>query len=700
MSSAKKLKDSSNQREKILRDAAKLTELWGMDSNPGEAPVYKSRYDYPEPPAKDTSKYNPNKYVDIETFVKHPYFLNLNTFPWQTLALKLFYAGSEGNHNLEFSEFTDDIDKVCKNCVWNYILENEQKCADQIEKDEPYENVLNSENSRCLSCINCPLKTRQIRLDHELNKCDKKEIERILQDIKDTVAENKFQCEMDLIDEIPDKAVSLQIRNKFKFYFKELILVMGRRSGKSFLTVIIALYELYKLLKIKHPQKKYKLPDFQEIHIINVAFNQKQAKDSIFTPMKNLAIASSFFQRHVGVDNKLEMTFLTDYDIEENERRKAKGINLLEGTIIAQCGSSSAGGLVGKTCFAIIIDELAAMAGDSPDSGLDKKLYDELKPSLRTFGRDGKIVCLSNPKGPFGMLYKLYNERLEEPTTLILKVPTWIINANIEKDDLENEKKKDPIEFNMQYGAEFGTNSENPYLSPEDVEYAFNNSAALTRLEQRESGYEYYCHVDPSNRSDYYAIAVVHGVPTGEIDITGKKIKRYYVDHMHFWAPVQIKQPVPFAEVEKYLLELHSKFKFKQITFDQWHSAEMVQKLVGMGLPAKINVFNGEYKGKIYIALLEAFRNKRIEFYRMSGGKVIDKNGNTISINEVSEAKDQFLFLQKKWRNGRQIIEALSGYKDDLCDAVAAAIYECENEKHVARQLPKARVTYTGRAFR
>lgn len=699
MRSHKKLKDASNQREKLLRDATKFTEFWAEENSEIDI-SYSSRYEVPEPACKDNSKYNPNKYVDIETFVKHPYFLNFNTYPWQTLALKLFYAGSEGNRNLEFTEFKNEKDKICKNCVWNYILENENKCTEQIEKEEPYENLLNPENSRCLTCINCPLKTRQVRIDHELSITTKEAIEKLLKDIKEADVENRFQSEIDLIDEIPDKAIVLQIKNKLKNYFNELVLVMGRRSGKSLLTQIITLYELYKLLKIKHPQKKYKLPDFQEIHIINVAFNQTQAKDSIFTPMKNLAIASSFFQKHIGVDNKLEMTFLTDNDIEENERRKSKGITLLEGTIVLKCGSSSAGGLVGKTCFAIIIDELAAMAGANPEGGDDKKLYDELKPSLRTFGRDGKMICLSNPKGPFGMLYKLYKDRLEEPTTLLLKVPTWIINANIEKDDLEKEKRKDPIEFNMQFGAEFGSNSENPYLSPEDVDYAFANSVNLTRAEERQQGVDYYCHVDPANRSDYYAICVVHGIPTGEVDITGKKIKKYVVDHMHFWAPYQIKQPVPFQDVEKYLLELNNKFRFKQITFDQWHSQEMVQKLCGMGLPVKINVFNGQYKDKIYISLLEAFRNKRIEFYRISGGTVIDKNGKTISINEIPEAKDQFTFLQKKWRNGRQIIEALSGYKDDLCDATAAAIYECENEQTIIKTLPKSRISYTGRSFR
>ena len=62
--------------------------------------------------------------------------------------------------------------------------------------------------------------------------------------------------------------------------------------------------------------------------------------------------------------------------------------------------------------------------------------------------------------------------------------------------------------------------------------------------------------------------------------------------------------------------------------------------------------------------------------------------------------KSQFMFLQKKWRNGRQIIEALNGYKDDICDATAAAIFECSNQSVAVAALPKTRIAYTGVKFR
>ena len=68
-------------------------------------------------------------------------------------------------------------------------------------------------------------------------------------------------------------------------------------------------------------------------------------------------------------------------------------------------------------------------------------------------------------------------------------------------------------------------------------------------------------------------------------------------------------------------------------------------------------------------------------------------------LNEIQEAKIQFLFLQKKWKGKRYYIESLSGYKDDICDAVAAVSYECLTSK-IQTRLPTSRLTNMSGRFR
>ncbi len=115
-----------------------------------------------------------------------------------------------------------------------------------------------------------------------------------------------------------------------------------------------------------------------------------------------------------------------------------------------------------------------------------------------------------------------------------------------------------------------------------------------------------------------------------------------------------------------------------------------------MRVPIVERQFNKEYKENIYAELSQLVRVDRIDIYDISGGEYYDQDKKLISLNEIQEAKIQFLFLQKKWKGKRYYIEALSGYKDDICDAVAAVAYECLTSKIMVR-LPKSKMVNLNR---
>jgi hypothetical protein len=437
--------------------------------------------------------------------------------------------------------------------------------------------------------------------------------------------------------------------------------------------------------------------EFDEVVLLNVARNEEQAKKAIFSKIKQTVLASPFFAPYIGKDTELEMRFYTEHDREENVRRKADNINLFAGSLVLRCGSSNASGLVGLTCWTIIMDEVAAMAGDNPDSGVDYALYDDLKPSLATFGKDGKMMLLSNPKGPLGLLYDLHENRQEDPTTLVMRLPTWLTNPNIDKEWLDSQKKKDPQEFQMQYGAEFGASSSDPMFNSEDIDRMFASMSMVKRKEMAEGHFEYFCHLDPARTSDYYALVIAHTENMyGHIGPDFQPLKRVVIDHIHFWNPRTKNQPVKESEVEDYVINLHSKFKFKQVSIDQWNSQSSLIKLQSRRVPIVERQFNKEYKEKIYTELSQLVRDDRIDIYDLSGGEYRDLDNRLISLNEVQEAKIQFQFLQKKWKGKRYYIEALSGYKDDICDAVAAVAYECLTSKIMIR-LPRSKMVNLNR---
>ncbi len=172
MNKPKKGNTMVEQKEKLAREAAKLADLW-RDLDDEEPFTPANRYEYPAPAATDKTKYNPNHMVDIEMFIKHPYYLNLNPYPWQILALKLFYAGSEGNSHVKINESKKEEETGCDNCVWKYVKENECAVAEANEQGDHIPTILNSLNSRCLRCSRCPTQVRNARFKYEIDECMK-----------------------------------------------------------------------------------------------------------------------------------------------------------------------------------------------------------------------------------------------------------------------------------------------------------------------------------------------------------------------------------------------------------------------------------------------------------------------------------------------------------------------------------------------
>lgn len=677
------------QKNKVIQDLVALSLQWAEEDGDEVVEIIKRTNQSP-PPQPEISKYNPDGIVDIITFCTHPYFLGQTLHPFQSLALKLFYLGTEGNQNLSISELKQT--KGCEGCVWKYSMDSECNSAEQWKNNIPQKAILPVENSPCLTCSRFDKELKDFRFNYLKHGAKTLNEERKYDRLEKLPVFDRYTTESDLLSNPDfDQEIRKQVENKLGNKFGELVLVCGRRSGKSLIVSIIALYEAYRLLSMKHPQARYNLLEFDEIMILNVAKNEEQAKKAIFSKIKSLCLTCPYFEDKLGYDTELELKFLTEHDMQENKRRQQVGISQIQGTIIIRCGHSNAPGLVGLTNWIVILDELAAMVGENPESGVDYKLYEDLGPSVATFGDDGKILTLSNPKGPHGLLYDLYEGRRTDPTTLILQLPTWLMNQSISMDWLEAQKAKDPIEYDMQYGAKFGEASEDPFLDPDVVDQAFYGRPQA-RLEEGGRLFRYFCHVDPATTSDYYALVVAHLVPNN----IPKGPPAVFIDHIHYWEPIGKNKPVNSDEVEKYIIDLQLKFRFEQVTFDQWNSQTAITHLRNAGIKAECKQFNKKYCEMIYGTLYDLLAENRIFIYNINT-EYRKLNGKVVSLQEIDKAKQQLKMLQKKWKGKNYKIEALSGYNDDIPDCIAAAAYECLSSKLNTAPLPKPRTVYAGR---
>ncbi|KKL79751.1 hypothetical protein LCGC14_2011660, partial [marine sediment metagenome] len=243
---------------------------------------------------------------------------------------------------------------------------------------------------------------------------------------------------------------------------RELILVLGRRSGKSLLSSIVAAYELYRLLRRGDPQAYYGMPSSSEIRVLCVA-NDKDQAEIVFDEMGGHVTRVDYFKGSLANETKTFLKFRTKNDVKVFGKEGRS-------TLTATFKSSIAKGLRGRGLICFILDELAFFIDDGKSSA--KKVYKALTPSAKQFSpkdpddkripvgpTEARIVSISSPDAKEGFFYRLYLQSLTNnrasSNMLMIQAPTWEVNPTVSQEDYEIEYAKDPREFATEYGAQF-----------------------------------------------------------------------------------------------------------------------------------------------------------------------------------------------------------------------------------------------------
>jgi hypothetical protein len=419
------------------------------------------------------------------------------------------------------------------------------------------------------------------------------------------------------LDYVDSQGGFRQVIEKYKRWtpHRTLQLVMGRRSSKTMMVSIIAAYEAYKLLESPNgdPHKFYKIPPDKPIAIINVAVSEQQAYDPLFLEIQARIARSPYFQDKVnhGTEQKGRIYLLTDADKKENARRKAAGNTLLlDGSIVLMSGHSNSASLRGKAAIVILFDEFAHFTNTSGKQSGDE-VYSALYPSTQQFGVDGKIVLLSDPRGKEGMFWKLFemsqrrgvaeDGQVTHPNDdiLSLQLPTWRMNPSpffARKYLEETERSKDPLSFLSTWAARFCGEEGAQFFIPEKIDECTD----INRQESKfgDQRYTYHIHLDPAKSSHNYALAMTHAVTM--VNKQGLVKRQIVLDYMKFWRPKDSVTPIDIMEIEKEIIDLCRRFRVDTVTFDQFQSAQTIQRLRSFGINAYETTFRTGYIAAIY----------------------------------------------------------------------------------------------------
>lgn len=408
--------------------------------------------------------------------------------------------------------------------------------------------------------------------------------------------------------------------------FRELVLVLGRRSGKDFMTSLIALYECMKLLELPGgcPFKYYNIAPGNPIFILTVATSGDQAK-ILFTEMKDKMQTSEYFRNRIGKVESEKIWLLTPEDKKRNIELAEAGLDNARtpGSVVIMSGHSNSEGLLGKRIYTLLLDEVASFKTTGSSSS-GERIYSALGPATADFrspggkytdfdGKvkpmlDSKIISISSPRGEEGILYKLWHDAPKTKTRLAFKLPTWKVNMLFDEDSLRAEfKYMTPTEFAMEFGAEFSGTAGEKFIPERYVDEAIQLGAELGLYQKTvgQPGHVYYAHLDPAATSHNYALVILHTeerirVSQGEDGRRKReKLKIFVIDHIKVWTPTPTSA-IRVAEVDDYIIDLARRFRFAIVSYDSWNSIASIQKLRSKGIPTRMTPFRSQYKQAIY----------------------------------------------------------------------------------------------------
>jgi intein/homing endonuclease len=471
-------------------------------------------------------------------------------------------------------------------------------------------------------------------------------------------------------------------------------------SGKDFITSIVALYEAMRLLECPggNPYQMYNLGMAVPFTILTIANSSRQAK-ILFREIKEKVLNSEYFADKIipeGITADA-IHFLTPEDKKRNEELISKGFAPNPGSIVVMSGHSNSDTLVGISCYVLLLDEIGLYKNTAGSSSGDA-IFNSLAPAVKTYVRelpkkdkagniiigqdgkpetekvyDGKIICLSTPRGKEGVFFDLYNTHMETAHRLVCKAATWQVNPMQSKEGLMAAFPDMPEDkFRMEFGAEFsGTAGEN-FFPEEVVDQCFAEKTLKFR-DHGSPGIFYYAHLDPASSSHNYALVVAHKEVFFNPE-TMKKDWRIVVDHIKYWTPMPGK-PLSVEEIDEYVAELNSRFCFGVVTYDHFNSQVSINKLRKRGVPTKMTPFSKQYKNIIYDNLYQ-----------------IAVQGKLYIPNHLL-LKNEMKNLQRKWLDaGYKVYPKKDGdvTTDDICDALAGACYNCV-EKDISK-LPQGKL--------
>jgi len=496
----------------------------------------------------------------------------------------------------------------------------------------------------------------------------------------------------------------------YKKYTKnEVILQLGKGSGKDFTSTVACAYLVYKLLCLKDPARYFGKPSGDAIDLINVAINAQQAKNVFFKGFKSKIERSPWFQgKYYAKMDSIEFDHSITVYSGHSERESHEGLNL----ILA------------------VLDEISGFAQEVNTGNDQGKTADNIYKAFRAsvdsrFPDLGKVALLSFPRFPGDFISQKYDDVIAEkevitkthkfimnpdlpedtsgnsleitwdediitsykyPGIFALKKPTWEVNPTRKIDDFKMAFYTDLGDAMQRFACVPTFASDAFFKQREKVQAAMTIRNPLDSHRRFEETFvpdpekRYFVHADLAQKHDKCAVAIAHVDKWVNIQV----IKDYQqiapvvvVDAVAYWEP-KVEGPVDLSEVKQWIQNLRRLgFDLGMVSFDRWQSFDIQNELKAVGIRTEtVSVAKKHYEDMAMLIYEERLAMPMID----------------LLFEELTELKIM---------NNNKVDHPRKKSKD-LADAVCGAIYgaishtprnsNLEIDIHTFRDRPKDRV--------
>jgi len=404
----------------------------------------------------------------------------------------------------------------------------------------------------------------------------------------------------------------------------ELVLVIGRRSGKTYLAAAVGAYETYKLLLKGNPQDYYGIPPGKEIGIISVATDKDQA-GILYRDVSAYFSACGFFAPYTANNTQTYARFQTPADIDHSGRYADNPGG--RASLRVSFRSCIAKGLRGPGNMIIILDELAHFTDGTQQSSA-QAVYDAITPSTATFSQkdphdstvpigvvEGRILSISSPLGRQGQFYKLYQMAMggghASQDMLSIQAPSWEVNPTIPASYFASKYVKDPTVFFTEFGGEFSDRTRGWIEREDDLIECVD--VAHRPMTQAPAKRPHFVGIDLGLVGDGSAIAIGHiEMLEGQSKIVLDVVDQIKAGEGQY----EKSERLDFDDVARWVYDYSRRFYMAEGLFDQWAGIPFEQALAKKGLKQlKSEHFTKNTTSEIFRNFKDMMWDKRLVLY-------------------------------------------------------------------------------------